>query len=222
MKKLIAITSIITAVSASSAFAKTEGSYLGANIFRAKMDVKTSASSSTNTSLDYFSTKSKDSQTGFGINYKYAMNMDGFFIAPGVFFDQIGAESKVSDTQNGYEQNVNIKSRYGVKFDAGYDITDKFSAYVPLGLSMVNYELKTKDYISSSSYLSTTTTGRESAFFYGLGLSFAATDNVVVNFEYNRSSINLKSGGNVAINGNATLKAKTTLDVMSLGVAYKF
>jgi opacity protein-like surface antigen len=220
MKKLIVTASIIATFAASPAFAKTEGSYLGVNVLRAKADVKTTSSSSTSTDT-YFNTKSKDSQTGFGVSYKYAINANDFFIAPGLFFDKIGAETKVSDSTNYYNQNTKITSRYGVKFDAGYDVTEKFAVYVPVGLSMVNYELKTYDYLGSSS-LTTKTTGRKSALFYGLGLSFAATNNVLVNLEYNRSSFDLASGGNVALVGNTTLKAKTTLDVLTLGVAYKF
>ncbi len=220
MKKIIVLTTVVTALSIPSAFAKTEGSYLGINVLRAKSDVKSTSSSSTNADT-YFNTKTKDSQTGFGINYKYAINMNNFFIAPGVFLEKIGSESKVNDTENGYNQSVNIKSRYGVKFDAGYDITDKFSVYAPFGISMANYELKTQDYSGASS-LTTKTTGRKAGFLYGLGFSFAATENILVNLEYNRSSYDLKSGGNVALIGNTTLKAKTNLDVVTLGVAYKF
>lgn len=220
MKKLILITTLVASLSTSSAFAKTEGSYAGIDVLRAKANVKTTKVSDTNNDT-YFDTNSSDSQTGFGVQYKYAINMNDFFIAPGFFYENLGLEAKNSDAVNQYEQSVKIQNRYGVKFDLGYDLMDNLAIYAPLGYSMVNYELKTNDYFDSSS-LVTKTTGRKSAFFYGLGLSFAATDKVVVNLEYNRSSINLVSGGNVALIGNTTLKAKTNLDLIKLGVAYKF
>lgn len=217
MKKLILTTAIIATFAASSAFAKTEGSYLGIDVLRTKADVKTSKVSSTN--LDtYFDTKTKDSTTGFGVNYKYAFNVNDFFIAPGLIYESIGAETKVNDVDNGYTQDIKIKDRLGAKVDFGFDITDKFAAYIPVGYARTSYTINTNDYISGGSSLQTKTTASQGSMFYGFGLVFYPVNSMSINLEYNRSSIDLKSGGNVA----PTLKAKANLDVIKFGVAYHF
>ena len=220
MKKLLIISSLIASLAASSANAKTEGSYLGIDLLKANTEVKTSKVSSNNADT-YFNTTTKDSQNGLGLNYKYAINMNNFFIAPGLFYESIGAETKVDDKANQYTQNVKIKDRYGVKLDLGYDIMDKFAVYLPVGFASTNYELSTKDSFGTS-YLSTKTTSKDTSIFYGVGFAFYPIEKLAISLEYNRSKIDLKSGGNVALIGNTTLKASANLDVIKLGVAYKF
>jgi hypothetical protein len=92
MKKLLIISSLIASLTAASANAKTEGSYLGIDLLKTNTQVK-----GTGIGEDYgvgwFNTKAKDSSIGFGLNYKYAINMNNFFIAPGLFYESIGTEA---------------------------------------------------------------------------------------------------------------------------------
>lgn len=146
MKKLLIISLLIASLAATSANAgtKAEGSYLGFDILKANTEVRASNISKANTD-NSFNTETKDSRIGFGINYKYVINMNDFFIAPGIFHESIGAETKVYNAVGKYTQNVKISSRQGAKFDFGYNIMDKFATYIPLGLASTNYSLSTKD-----------------------------------------------------------------------------
>jgi len=221
LKTALIMATILSAFSTSSqALAKTEGSYLGLDILRASAKTKTTKENSNNTDT-YFNSSSKSSATGFGIHYKYAINMNNFFIAPGLFYEKIGSEAKVNNANAGWEQNLTVKDRYGVQLDLGYDLTKNFAAYIPIGYATSSYELKTKDY-DNSYILKTTTTGSKSGLLYGVGFVFYPTDKISVNFEYSRTKLDLKSGGDVAIYGVANLKAKTTLDVLKVGASYHF
>ena len=222
MKKLLIISSLIVSLTAASAHAKTEGSYLGIDLLKTNTQVK-----GTGVGEDYgvgwFNTKAKDSSIGFGINYKYAINMNNFFIAPGLFYESIGAEAEASNKDGiyTYTQKTKINDRYGVKLDLGYDIMDKFAAYIPLGLTSTNYELSTKD-SAGSSYRSTKTSGSDIGILYGVGFAFYPMEKLAISLEYNRSKIDLKSGGNVNLFDQTTLKTKANLDVIKIGVSYKF
>ena len=113
-KKLLTVTAVVVALSSSSAFAKTEGNYVG---------------------LDFLKSYSVGSGAGVGVDYKYAVNLGStFFIAPGFFVDRIS--TKVRDRGNITKLNY----RYGLKTDIGYDITDVFSAYATGGIVQVAYK----------------------------------------------------------------------------------
>ena len=222
MKKLLIISSLITSLVAASANAKTEGSYLGIDILKANTEVKGTGIGE-NYGIGWFNTKAKDSSVGFGLNYKYAINMNNFFIAPGLFYESIEAETEASNKDGiyTYTQKTKIKDRYGVKIDLGYDVMDKLAIYIPLGLSSTNYELNTKD-SALTSYRSTKTTGNDISILYGFGFAFYPIEKLSISLEYNRSKIDLKSGGNVNLYDYTTLKTKADLDVIKLGVSYKF
>ncbi len=220
MKKLSLICALIISLS-SQAFAKTEGSYVGVEILKANTDVKTKKISGTN--LDtYFNNSSDDSTIGFGINYKYAFNFNKFFVAPSVFLSYIGADAEIDNVQARYKQNIEINNLLGAKVDFGYDITDKFAVYVPVGFSIAGYKFATRNYIDNDNFVETETTGTASGFLYGAGLSFSPIENMAINFEYNRTNFSVETGGDVALAGTAILEADVDVDVMKIGISYKF
>lgn len=219
--------SIIASLASANAYAKTEGQYIGFDLLRSNAEVKTTKDKFSANTDKYFNTNRKDSSIGLGFNYSYAFNFDKFFVAPGAFFDLLNNQTNVRDSVNSYNQDVSIKSRYGIKANFGYDITDQFSAYIPLGISVNQYELNTNDHLGSS-YLKLTQTGFESALFYGLGFAYHPTKELAINLEYNNSSFDIKSKTNVALMGFAnssnsvTLKSNVNLNVIKLGVSYNF
>jgi opacity protein-like surface antigen len=98
---------------------------------------------------------------------------------------------------------------------------DKLAVYMPLGLTSTNYELSTKD-SAATSYRSTKTSGSDISLLYGVGFAFYPMEKLAISLEYNRSKIDLKSGSNVNLFDQTTLKTRANLDVIKLGVAYKF
>ncbi len=226
MKKFILITTLASVLSTSAAFAKTEGDYFGIDILRTSASTKSNSNAAADSALSqYYSHSSKDSAVGFGINYKHAFNFDKFFVAPGIFLERLGTKSSAgfaTDSSDGYNQSVSLNNRYGVKADFGYDITDKFSAYVPVGFNAVSYEMRTFDQ-NYSEYVVSKKTGNKTGYFYGLGFSYALTDNFGINFEYNKlSKLKLTSAADVTVINSGTIVANTKVQIFKIGASYKF
>ncbi|MBU6141139.1 MAG: outer membrane beta-barrel protein [Proteobacteria bacterium] len=227
MKKILIAAALIGAVSASSAFAKTEGNYVGIDLLRSSAQVKSNSDASADGSASlsrFYSHNKKDTSYGFGVNYKHAFNFDGFFVAPGFSYNFVNNETKAGfSTSNSdlYSQSVKIKDQISFQTNFGYDVNDKFAVYVPVGVSSFGYEIKTLDFDGSTS-VATKKTGRESSVFYGLGLSYQPVKNWLVSLEYNRfQDLKLRSAGGATLNKGA-IKANAEIEMIKLGVAYKF
>lgn len=201
MKKLILITTLVSSLLSAPALAKTEGNQVGIDIIRTSAQHRYANNSTVAANYRKFD----DSSYGFGANYKYAVNFHDFFIAPGAFYESLGTKAKDQDNDT-----VSVNNRYGAKLDVGYDITDNFAAYVTGGYGSVGYKVDWKSANSKKS-------GREAGIFYGAGLAYNATKNVVLNLEYNIQSVDLKTPNLGGIN-----KAKTDLGILKLGAAYRF
>jgi len=200
MKKLATIASILTVCASSAAMAKTEGNYFGIDLLRSSATHKYKTAGVPTSGYGRF----EDEHTGYGLNYKYAINQDNIFYAPGVFYDKIGtmAHDKLGDT-------AVIKNRYGVKFDVGYDVTDKVAVYFTNGLANVSY---------ASDWSNTNLNGKVKStmrYFYGAGASLAVSQNVSINAEYNTQNLALATPQD-------NLNTRTSLKVAKIGVSYHF
>jgi len=122
--------------------------------------------------------------------------------------------------QDPYTHKAKINSQTNFQANLGYDITDNFAFYVPVGVSIVNYQIDTDDrYLND--YSITKKTGRESAGFVGIGLSYQIAKNLVLNLEYNKfQEIEVKSSK--ATIADRDINTKVNLDSVKLGVAYNF
>ncbi|MBP7710550.1 MAG: porin family protein [Rickettsiales bacterium] len=201
MKKLLITTSILATLVTSSGFAKTEGNIVGVNLLRASATNEYQVTDATASNYAPF----KDSSVGFGASYKYAINFDKIFVAPGVFFDQLSLKAKDQD-----DDTVSASHRYGAKVDVGYDITDNFSAYVTGGLANVSYKVDWKSANQKKS-------GSQASLIAGLGVAYKVTENVTLGFEYNTQSPTFKTPDNGGIN-----EVKSKIQVAQIGVAYNF
>ena len=204
-KKLLAAASVAVAVAASSsAFAKTEGHYAGLDLLRSSSTFQYNYG---NGSKD---PKVKDKAIGVGLNYKYAFNMNNFFIAPGAFLEMNRAEAIPKNDGPTTTETFKINSRYGLKADVGYDILDNLAVYVTGGVASVNYEYELK-----SSRQHGKKSGNEIGYLYGLGLSYSVTKDIGLNAEYNVQSIDYQSPF-------VKDKVNADLSVMKVGVSYHF
>jgi opacity protein-like surface antigen len=210
LKKISSICALIFCVNLSSqAFAKTEGSYVGVNIadFTSDNNMKVSENFVQVGSQDQF----KKSSTGVGLEYKYAYNFNGLFVAPAVFFDFTR-----NDAQNAASDNINLENRYGVKFDIGFDIADKFSPYLTIGYAGTSYDASVLRVVNSS-YVRLNSAGREFAPIYGFGFLFDLNEKVKFNFEFNHQSIEIPLSSAVGYN-----HSKTDLTSAKFGVLFNF
>jgi opacity protein-like surface antigen len=196
MKKILSVAAIIAVFANSSAFAKTKGNYVGVSLL--------------NSSARYYSVDSegktpisKDSSLGFGLDYKHAFNFgNNVFVAPGVFFDKLGLNSK----EEGGDLKVN--KRYGAKLDIGYDVTHNTAVYFTNGLSYTNYRFAT------AGDQSTSASKNKLGYFFGAGFAHHLTKDVTLNVEYNLQKVNTTDETNTQV--------KTQIGVAKIGVAYHF
>ncbi len=200
MKKIIAIAALTAALASSSAFAKTEGNYVGIDFLKTSVTNRYQSSGGKAAGYEKFDNTSN----GVGVNYKHAINFNDVFVAPGVFFDRLGSEA--TDVDGG---TLSTQSRYGAKLDVGYDVNENFSAYVTNGLAHVKYNIN----LPSNS----TSTGAEISYFYGAGLSTKITKDLSLNVEYNTQTLSIATP---KITGADHIKSK--LNVAKLGLSYNF
>jgi opacity protein-like surface antigen len=172
----------------------------------------------------FYNHKKSDSDYGLGINYKYAFNFNNFFVAPGVSYNLLNSESRVGFTgsfNEPYSQTMKLKSQLTLQTNFGYDFNDQFSAYVPVGVSSFSYELNTSDTGGFGNVVTTKKSGRESAFFFGLGFAYAPVKNWVINLEYNKFQDFEVTSPTATVNGGQIV-ANTNVDSLKLGVSYGF
>jgi opacity protein-like surface antigen len=211
MKKLLVISSVVAALATSSAFAKTEGSYAGVNLINTKATYSEKFSTNaTPTALRGSSTS--DSAYSVGLNYKYAVNSGGVFLAPGLF-----VEDNNLKVRNGVDNNsAQIKYRYGITADLGYDVTDKTAVYATTGYTGVNYKTNNSD----ASGLYGTKNGSQGDWMWGAGVKHDVADNTTLSLEYNTQNLKLKTATGGTIKYSGTLD--TRIDVLKIGLAYRF
>jgi len=131
--------------------ARTVGNYIGIDL------IKTNLSFSTEETRYYMNKNSQymksiqtdpSSKYSFGLKYNYALNYRGFFIAPGLIYE----ENKVKNYFNRSSEDdgapsysfgnsySKITKRYGVKIDIGADINEDFSIYGTIGQAVNHYQ----------------------------------------------------------------------------------
>lgn len=226
MKKTLSLIAIAASLLTSQAYAKTEGNYVGIDVLRSTAKVKstsTLASDNVGSSEPYYNHNKKDSAYGLGLNYKYAFNFNNFFVAPGVSYEFLNNDVKSgygSSSSNFFSQSVKLKSSVSLRANLGYDINDQFAVYVPVGISQFYYDIKTSD-VGGGNSVNAKKSDSKSAAFIGFGFSYEPVKNWVMNLEYNKyQNLKLKSG-TATIDGGQ-ISAKTNVDVVKLGLAYRF
>lgn len=204
--------------------------------------VKTKYNSSTSGSSEdnfykqskYMDSSNSSSASGVGISYKYSYDIGkGFFVAPGIFYENLGIETQSSKDQEvfyyyyfpvNFKNDLAIKDRYGFKIDLGYEIKDRVLLYIPVGISAISYEFTTIDtWNVNEGYAKLTQKGNSSSYMYGIGTSIKLFNNTSLNIEYNISSYDIESKGRVGlVFEDAQLKTKVDLKTIKAGISYKF
>ncbi len=201
---LYLVTLAMSVFSGSKALAKTQGSYAGVDLLRTKAEHKYKQSGL----INFSSSKFDDSAFGYGVNYKYALNFNGLFLAPVVFYENLNTESKDSDNDS-----VSLKNRYGAKLELGYDFSDEFALYVSGGVAKVSYEV---DWSS----VNRKKTGNDTAAIIGVGILFYPAKNLALNLDYNIQKLTL--GAPTSGGGLIRTEVDTDVSVIKFGVSYHF
>ncbi len=181
MKKLLVITTLIGSLLASLANAKNAGNYVGIDLLNTRSDFETQS----------------NADIGVGVNYKRVIDLDTFFVAPGVFFNNNANENNAKTAE--------LRYSYGVKLDVGYDVNDKVAAFVTIGHS--------ENRIAINNVSDRT----DEAFIYGLGLDYALDDALSLGVAYEVSEY-----GKTRDALNTTDTFRTSYEVVRVGVSYNF
>jgi len=214
----------VAKVETSNLESRTEGSYAGLDLFGTKTTLKVTNGYVPNycNGTCVFNEKPalKNNSYGLGLTYKYAFNFNKFFIAPGIFFEQNNHQA-VSGT-DGDLKRLQIKNRYGVRSDFGYDI-GRFAPYLTIGYAEVSYRSRTGGYDANNNRVSSIKNGVNGNVFYGAGLKFNLTSSLSLNTEYNFQRVAPKTTLSPLTQDYAAKVAfRARMDTVKVGLYYKF
>lgn len=212
MKKLLILTCVAASFYGTSALAKTEGNYAGVDLLSGSASYNKRYSDDYQVSATETSAEHGKSNLGLGVNYKHAYNFNGAFVAGGVF----GEQNNIKNETNQYEK-LEVKNRFGVKADFGYDITDNVAPYVTVGYAGVAY--RTRNYPTSQSG-SSIKNGVARGGFYGVGLKIDINKDLSFNTEYQVQNFRAKTRTNGEYNYSGVYKAN--FSEIKLGLSHKF
>jgi opacity protein-like surface antigen len=191
--------------------ARTVGNYIGLDLIKTNLSFSTEETKYyMNKNNEYVKSAQTDpnSKYSFGLKYNYALNYRGFFIAPGLIYE----ENKVKNHFNKSSEDAGatlsyfgksyskITKRYGIKIDIGADINEDFSVYGTIGSAVNHYqsygglyrqyntepiEPYTPYYLESLKNSWKANKGKKIAPFFGGGFRIKIHKNWLLNGEYN-------------------------------------
>ena len=169
-----------------------------------------------------------DKGYGLGLDYKYAFNFNKFFIAPGIFYEKLNTGSGPSLGSEFYSASstitrLEVRDRYGLKMDVGYDMSQNISPYFSLGYSWVDYLSKNGGCLIDDCQ-SKLKHGVDGSIIYGLGMKFNYSKNLSFNIEGNIQKFVAKTDASVSnisyLEYQAIYRAK--IKTIKIGTSYNF
>ena len=222
MKKLSLLSTVLLSLLTATIAEAKDGAYVGADLALSnaqyRYDNKMSYTAPQDHNAQY---KIDGNGVGFGLvaGYKKAL-CEKTFIAPELFYDYLHNSTKsyyhrYDDTAfHPANDTMDLRSRYGVKANLGYNFTDKFSSYVTVGLAQVQYINR---WPSEAPFGVNSSEGKvTTAPIYGIGALFSINDSWSLKTEINQQKMHLRYSDDV---GNSS---KVTLNVLKVGAVYSF
>jgi opacity protein-like surface antigen len=216
MKKILFVLATFSFFSSAAASANTAGNYLSADALLVRGKFYEDYTQSGNRGK--IRPSASDSSAGFGATYKYAINYQGAFIAPGIFFEQNNLTIEADPRQN---RKLKIKNRYGARIDVGVDVVDHFAIYAIGGYSVANYSAQNYSLLGGSEYVTRKNSGSAGGVIYGIGMKTEIMPEVAVSIEYTTQNISATTripSDYLAYSG----KYKARIDAAKLSIAYRF
>jgi opacity protein-like surface antigen len=218
-------TSEVAKAEPSNSESKTEGSYAGLDLFDTKTTLgikNTFAPAICAQDCTYEAAKPAltNNSYGLGLTYKYAFNFNNFFIAPGIFFEQNNHQAV--NGANGQLSRLQIKNRYGIRSDFGYDI-GRFAPFLTIGYAEVSYRSRSDSEDKNYNIVSVVKNGINGNVFYGAGLKFNLTSSLSLNTEYNFQKIAPKTTlSPLSQDYLSKIAFRARMDTVKAGLYYKF
>ncbi len=218
---------ILASLISSPAFASNSGQYVGVDYVNTRMRYREVVDMTKTFSPDPYSIP--NNSMGFGANYKYQINYNDFFVAPGLFFERNRAEANYNlpglpqILQNTiHDKSIKLKNRYGIKADIGYKLIDGVFPYLTGGYGVVRYSSNNKTTIDDPTYSLHRNTGSP---FYGFGLRINYSEKISLNLEYNAQAFTAQTKtleSEYLVPGGYTSRYDTKLNLVKFGVSYQF
>ncbi|NBV06744.1 MAG: porin family protein [Proteobacteria bacterium] len=209
MKKLSLLLAVAGVLISYQASAK-DGVYAGAGLLLSKTKYHYNDPSGISVDDGGFVTKENGHGVGGGAFVGYKKSFDQVFLAPEAFYDYLNTST--NDYYHHippYQQDtLNLRSRYGLKANVGYDINQSFSLYANYGYANVGYANRWPSDGKSES-------GNRFAAIYGIGGIFNINENWSVKAEINQQRFKIPATGDAAY-------SKVRLNVLQTSLAYNF
>jgi opacity protein-like surface antigen len=207
MKKILSLIVVSLLLITSKANAK-DGAYVGVDLLASHAQYKLHNLYSLGQSrVD----SNYDIGVGASVGYKKSFNQ--FFVTPEIFYDYLNSSTK--DYHHNiapYDQDtMEIRSRYGVKANFGYDFTNKFSGYLSYGMAMV-------DHLDNFPSVNDSLGKWQTAAIYGVGSIYNISNNWGIKTEFNSQRFNTR----YQYYGGPSTTSKVRLNVLKVGLVYLF
>lgn len=204
------------AFAAESFYGMTGSTYVGVDLISSRVQHRYTAA------RNIFGTpeapKVENGSLGYGVNVGYKINKDKFFIAPEAFYEAINnsaADFYYSSATKG--DKTKVESRYGIKLNVGYDVTNKFGIFA-------NYGIASDAYNQHFGSVNRHYNSRKTGYVYGGGLSYRINGNLSVRLSYDIQQLKTNydiagdSSGGISSDQKDSIKIKAT----KIGLVYNF
>jgi outer membrane autotransporter protein len=219
MKKITILTAVFLSLLSHQVFAKTEGFYVGAEVINTASKFRPEW---VHRDTNYYRNQDQSNvhnAAGAGIQAKYAFNFDGVFLSPGIFAEQNSFDA--SSNRHTYSDRLQIRNRYGVKADLGFDTFFGLSPYLTVGYAWVDYRTRAGGR-NNGDLVTSVRDDRANRVTFGGGIKLNVSDNVDVGLEYNYQKFYAQTNIPEGASYIEKLRFKTRLDIVKLGLFYKF
>lgn len=236
MKKILILSLIISTALTANSYAKTQGVLVGVSYVLTHAKYKEVLHyKETVTNKTFIGKRYSHNFNGAAIDLKYAVNVNNFFIAPGIFYEQSSFGGDDSSRKNSNPKDVRgiqVQQRFGAKVDLGYDINyylqngrRTVSPFVTGGYGAIKYKSKAAlhDFAENNKNETTVNEDYDLNWFIGGGMKFDVTNNIAINTEYNWQKADFKSQRpDRLVKNYHPARYKAALHILKVGIVAKF
>ncbi len=179
----------------------TQGHYVGASYNYVETSFHDNFTYKFSKDLYQFKPSSKDNGYGLGLSYKYAFNFNKFYVAPGILWEKYW--NKVQGDNKGHEElfsgrygdmkQLDLRYRYGITSDFGYDFNKLFSSYLTVGYVANGFQVKDGAVYDYGAYNSKSINKLDANFLFGAGFNFRLTNQLSLNLEANTQKFKVRT-----------------------------
>lgn len=181
----------------------TQGHYVGASYNYVETSFHDNFTDNTGFILQKPS--SKDNGYSLGLSYKYAFNFNKFYVAPGFLWEKYW--NRVQGDNKGHEElfynryrdmkQLDLRYRYGITSDFGYDFNKLFSSYVTVGYVANGFKVKdgllALNEYENIIYEDSSIKRLDANLLFGAGFNFRLTDQLSLNLEANTQKFKVRT-----------------------------